>query len=640
MRLAVDMKRILAVMIAASLAPATFAADRPWRVIRGRDVEVFGQQSPRTLRETAVELEQFRFVLGNLVRGARQPQPIPTEVYLFDDYEAMKPFVPLYQGKPASIGGYCHCASADQASFIVAALSRYSDSSEIIYHEYSHLLLQNAMTSVPVWFNEGVAEFFSTFKLRGKEAAVGRPIVRHLELLRERFIPLTELLAVDHTSPLYNEGTRRSIFYAESWALVHYLVLGRPGGGQAVNKYVSAYAAGARSQDALADAVGVPITKLDDELRRYVQQRMLFEAKLTLSDSVQVDEPEAAATVAAPDAAARLGEIQLSTDRVDEAAPRIEAAAAATPPAGRAQFALAKLRLQQHRNADASPPLEKAAALAPDDFSAQYLYGLTVLRNQSESSSNAPADWAQTARTALARAVAIHPDSAAAQAWLGYAFLQGAPNFEAARDATLRALTLAPARLDYKLQLGEIRVRTGDVAGARQLLSSIANIGGDGREAAEATRLLRLLDERERLAADRLAATASRRAEPTVETADASRDNPMESVREPVGSTRTMFELRNVQTGEQRVLGVLVAIDCGPARVRFRVRANGRDVEAAAKRMEDVQLIAYGNKQAISISCGARVPPDTVYFTWTPPAAGDGDGTAVAVEFMPRDYVP
>jgi tetratricopeptide (TPR) repeat protein len=353
-----------------------------------------------------------------------------------------------------------------------------------------------------------------------------------------------------------------------------------------------------------------------------------------------VDEPEAAATIAPPEAAARLGEIQLSMDRLDEAALRIETAAAATPPAGRAQLALAKLRLQQQRDGDAWPALQKAAALAPDDFSAQYLYGLTLLRNEGDSSSNAPGDSAQTARTALARAVAIHPDSAAAQAWLGYAFLQGTPSFEAARDATTKAITLAPARLDYALQLAEIRIRTGDVAGARQLLTSIAKIGGDARETIEATRLLQILEERERLAADRRAATASQPSARDADTADASRDNPMGSARETAGSARTIFKLREVQAGEQRLFGVLVAIDCGPAGVLLRARANGQDVAAAATRLQDVDLIAYGNKEIRTISCGARVPPDTVYFTWTPSAAGNGNGTAVAVEFMPEGYVP
>jgi hypothetical protein len=89
------------------------------------------------------------------------------------------------------------------------------------------------------------------------------------------------------------------------------------------------------------------------------------------------------------------------------------------------------------------------------------------------------------------------------------------------------------------------------------------------------------------------------------ETPDASDDKAMGSARETVDSTRTTFKLREVRTGEQRLLGVLFAIDCGPPGVRFHARANGRYVVAAAKRMENVDLIAYGNTHVLSISCGA-----------------------------------
>jgi len=111
------------------------------------------------------------------------------------------------------------------------------------------------------------------------------------------------------------------------------------------------------------------------------------------------------------------------------------------------------------------------------------------------------------------------------------------------------------------------------------------------------------------------------------------------SGRDTLDLTRVVFELRKVQEGEQRVFGVLVTIDCGARGVRFRVRSNGEDFAAVATRIEDVDLIAYGNTQKVAISCGARVPPDTVYLTWTASAAG-GDGHAVAVEFMPKGYVP
>ncbi|PYQ88320.1 MAG: hypothetical protein DMG03_04295, partial [Acidobacteria bacterium] len=172
------------------------------------------------------------------------------------DENALKPFVPLYHGKPAVVGGYCHCGSSDDVSIIVAGLARYAESSAIIFHEYAHLLVHTAVRDVPVWLNEGLAEYYSTFALKngGRQADIGRPIARHVQLLRERLLPVAQLLAVDQTSALYNEGERRSIFYAESWALTHYLLMERPNGASIVNRYLTAVAAGTPSEKAFVDA--------------------------------------------------------------------------------------------------------------------------------------------------------------------------------------------------------------------------------------------------------------------------------------------------------------------------------------------------------------------------------------------------
>ena len=622
--------RLLLLAVAAMAATTVRAAERPWRVIHGRNVEVFGQQSPRTLRETAIEIEQFRFVLGNLIRSAKQPQALPTEVYLFDDYDAMKPFVPLYQGKPATLAGYCHCGGTDDASLIVAELQRYSETSEIIYHEYTHLLLHSALSAVPVWFNEGFAEYYSTFRLRGDaRAEVGRPIDRHVLLLRERFIPLPELLAVDRSSELYNEGTRRSIFYAESWALVHYLLLGRPNGVEVVNQYLTNFAAGAGSVQALEKAVGMPLKAIDTELRAYVRQLTFRAVTYTLNDSVPVEEPDRAATIAPAEATARLGEIQMRVGRVEDAQRRIEAAAQETPPDGRALLALARLRMQQSRRDEAWPALQKAVELAPRDYAAQYLYGLMLLRGEGDRDRTEPvADRARAAHTALAHAIAIRPDSAAALVWLAYADLQLQANLEEARDATTRALALAPGRLDYALQLGEIRARMGDVVGARQLLAPIAGSNVDSEERDQAARILRFLDERERQSREGFAASRE------TDSVEVKHEDPKISERETLDLSKTVFRLRDVRPGEQRVFGDLVAIDCGPAGVRFRVHASGADAIGTAQRMDDVELTAYGNAQAVTIGCGLRTPPDRVYLTRR------ADGTTVAVEFMPKDYVP
>ena len=47
-------------------------------------------------------------------------------------------------------------------------------------------------------------------------------------LSRFPLLPIEQLIRVDRNSSLYNEGDRRSVFYAQSWALAHMLLLGEP----------------------------------------------------------------------------------------------------------------------------------------------------------------------------------------------------------------------------------------------------------------------------------------------------------------------------------------------------------------------------------------------------------------------------
>ncbi len=609
--------------MAAAIGVGAYAAERPWQEIRGRNVLVFGQQSSGTLRDIAIQIEQFRFVLGRVIGGAVQTQPVPTEVYLFDNLRAMQPYEPLYRGRPATLSGFCHCGSPDESSVIVASLSNYAESSSIVYHEYTHLLLRNAVTSVPVWLNEGLAEFFSTFTLDAKaqSAQVGAALPRHLAALRDEFVPLTQLLDVDRTSPLYNEQTRRSVFYAESWALTHYLLAGRPGGVETIKAFLADYADGADSATALVRATGLPLKTIERDLRGYVNQPLNLAAAtgfsamtLTLTDAVEVDAPASARPLAPADAEARLGDIQLRVDRVDEGTRRIEQAAEAAPNVAQAQLVLARLRLRQQRNDEALALLERAAARAPDDFATQYLYGLTLLRDLGDpADARWPSQRAAQARAALARAVGARPESPAALAWLGYAIEETGTGLADAREAIRKALALAPGRLYYALQLAEIEAQMGNAAEARRLLRPLVQ-AADTSLAKRATEAMASID-RQPAASGPIAADAA-------------------APRETLDLRRRAFRLRETREGERRLFGELLEIACAPGSVRFRLRVDGREMSAAATHMEEIAMTSFGNSNAATVRCGPRAAADRVYVTLGP------SGTVVAIEFMPNDYVP
>jgi tetratricopeptide (TPR) repeat protein len=582
------MTRVLAgAALLACLAVPVRAGDRPWNRVRGHDITVVGQQSPKTLRGIAIEIEQFRLTLGAAIRAAQVPA-MPTILYAFEDRKAMEPFVPLYHGKPAMLAGYCLCGGTADANLIVASLASYADSSAIIFHEYTHLLIRDAVHTVPVWLNEGIAEYYSTFRLSdaGRRAEIGRPIEQHVQLLRHAMIPLPELLAVDQSSPLYNEGDRRSIFYAESWALTHYLLTERPNGAAAVNKYVTDVAGGTPADAAFLDAFGETPDAMNSQLSQYVRRPAFKSTWYVLDQRIEVDEPESAQTLSPAEADAQLGRIQVRVNRAAEAAPRIEAAARAASDSAETQLALALLRLNEQRPSDARAPLEKAVALAPNDFVTQYLYGLLLLRDTIDAP-RGTGDKLELAHAALTRAVAANPQSADALAWQAYADFAAGTRLDEAREETRRAIALAPGEQSYRRQLAAIEAASAEAASAERRAAAVRPPHPEAEPAPE-----------------------RRRAPPSLE-----------------------VDLRPVQTGEERVLGDLLSIECGDEGIRFSVRVGSRVVVATAERMLDVELTSFVGTRNLTIGCGARTPPDRVYLT-------SKAGQAIAVEFLPRDYVP
>src|SRR5579864_8941440 len=96
----------------------------------------------------------------------------------------------------------------------------------VIYHEYTHLLISKSADWMPLWMNEGLAEFYENTEIHEKDAALGEPSTENIAWLRQnRLLPLATLLTVDQKSPYYHEEKKGSIFYAESWALTHYIIM-------------------------------------------------------------------------------------------------------------------------------------------------------------------------------------------------------------------------------------------------------------------------------------------------------------------------------------------------------------------------------------------------------------------------------
>ena len=215
------------VILCALALPAT--AKDTWLSVRSKNFLLVGNASEKEIKQVGTRLEQFRDIFLRLFPRVAVGTVLPTTVVVFKSDSAYRPFKPLYQGKPQDwVAGYFQ--SGEDVNYITLTPESHGTESPFgtIFHEYTHLLVGHNMKDPPVWLNEGIAEYYSTLEVTdgNKKITLGKPISNHVLLLRQQFMHLEDLLRVTHDSPAYHERDKTGIFYAESWALVHYMLQG------------------------------------------------------------------------------------------------------------------------------------------------------------------------------------------------------------------------------------------------------------------------------------------------------------------------------------------------------------------------------------------------------------------------------
>jgi tetratricopeptide (TPR) repeat protein len=262
---------LLMVMVALVGAIRPAAAEEVWMKAVTEHFTILTPAGENVARKWAIELEQFR-------RGLQAAVPVPVErlrpvtVVLFKENRAMHPFAPLENGRPVTIGGFF--VRANDINTIMLSVARNDrDTRHVIFHEAVHWHLSAREGFMPLWLSEGLAEVYATFEMsKGKTYTFGTEFNSHVARLREdSLLPLPKLVGIGRDSLLYNEGTRTSIFYAQSWALVHFLYFGQNSPGRAaVQRYLQLLPLVQSPDDAFLTAFGADYATLEQQLRRYI----------------------------------------------------------------------------------------------------------------------------------------------------------------------------------------------------------------------------------------------------------------------------------------------------------------------------------------------------------------------------------
>lgn len=199
---------------------------RKWACYASPNFELFSTNSDAESRAILEQMELLRALfLDTFGLKARLPQPVT--IYAFnrrDEFNAYQP--PHVQGGKTEYAGFCSVAP-DRTVITLAPMSNDDASRQVVYHEYIHYLFRVTEQDPPAWFNEGAAELFSTLKEDGEWLVLGQPVIgRVFELQHQKLMPFTELFAVRSDSPLFRNSKHTGLFYAQSWAFLHYCRFG------------------------------------------------------------------------------------------------------------------------------------------------------------------------------------------------------------------------------------------------------------------------------------------------------------------------------------------------------------------------------------------------------------------------------
>jgi tetratricopeptide (TPR) repeat protein len=625
-------------LVIIGLSQQSAQARDTWIKVSSKNFTLVGNASEKEIRQVATRLEQFRDVFTRLFTTARFDTPVPTTVIVFKSMGSYKPF------NPGNNAGYFQ--KGEDVNYITLTTDATQNPFSVIYHEYTHLLLENTSGNVPTWFNEGLAEYYSAFNIEeDRKVHLGDLIPYHLETLRSgKIYPMRQLFAVDSYSPEYNEGSKRGMFYAESWALVHYLILGN--GGQRMpqlGKFIQLAANNVPIDEAVKQAFQTDVESLQKEFIKYVEGHTFKMQIATFEHKLEFENQMTSAPLTEAEGQAYLGDLMLHTNQLKDAEPRLQQALQLDPNLTMAQASLGIVKVRQGKIDEAKQDLQKAVAGNSKNYLTHYYYAYVLSREGMDSSNMvhdyAPED-AATMRAELKKAIELKPDFPESYSLLAFVNVVTGEYLDESIGLLRRGLTLSPGRLDMSLHLAQIYFRQQKFDLARETLEPLRT-AKDRRLQQQANFLLASIKRYEDQMSQFNAARESGSG-PVMIRPRADSENEKESA--PMSENEALREhLRPLEAGEQHIQGAFLKLDCDNKGVAyFSVQAADRPYRIRAAVLQRVQLTAY-TPAAARISCGPRKEPENVVITFRPTtdpkdAKAKIDGDAIAVELMPKDF--
>lgn len=625
---------LLVLLLAATVYSQTPRPPDTWTKVTSKNFSLVGNASDKEIRQVATQLEQFRDVFTKLLSLAKFDSPVPTVVVVFKSMSSYKPFNPKNY--------YAYFQKGQDMNYVTLTADARKNAFAVIYHEYVHIMLNNTTGNVPAWFNEGLAEYYSTFLIEDdRKVHVGELIPGHLQTLRQgKLYPLRTLFAINHESPDYNEGNKSGMFYAESWALLHYLMLGNS--GQRVDqlgKYLELIAANTPIDEAFKLAFKTDMETLEKELRKYIQSETFHMQFATFHKKLEFDKDFTSSPLTEAEAESYLGDLALHTNDLAAAEAHLQRAVALDPKLTRAQTSLGMLRVRQERFGEARKALAEAVTDQSSNYLTHYYYAYALSKEGVGALggvSSYPEETIKTMRAELRRAIELNPGYPESFYLLAFVHMVAGDQLDEAAELLTKAIKLSPSRQDLVVELGQLYLRLEKFDLAIQTLQPLRN-SQDRSLQKQAEILIQSIERLQKQAAEH-AQAKSVSTDRTPATVVKNEEPPVRSESDEI------FEsLRDLRAGEQRRQGTFLKLDCDNKGIPYLIIQASDGLHRIRATVLDNVVFRTFIPSPQEMKCGPRTSPENVVLTYRPStdpkdARAKIDGDAVAVELVPREF--
>ncbi len=472
------------------------AAEPQWQEFRSAHFTVVTDAGDKRGREIVLRFEQMRAVFAELLARKKVVMPVPLTIYALKDDKRFFQMAPLHNGQPISVPGFF--VPAEDHQFIV--LNMFEEEPwHAVAHDFAHLMLNYNYPPTQGWFDEGFAEYFSSIKLDNKQVEMGSdpelasaftadllgnqieartPPKSLTELLSSWvWLSLPDLFTMKHDTSKYQEGTHRTLFYAQSWMTMHYL-LNKDKLSETGTYFGLVQVQHLPVEEAIQQAYGMTPAQFDKAVKDYFHSlTQLFQnqdaarqpgattgAAGIYRSAVPLG-PDDIAINAKPlteaDADAHLAEVMVRIpERREQGLREIDRILKLTDKNGQpidnevAHRALAWVHLDKKEFTQVAEELGNAAALDPHDVWNRYY--LALLKYRTAQANHEETSGLANMMIDLKAAIDWYPDFAEAFNMLAMARIEGG-GANSALEAMKQAIALSPRNEQYALNMGKVQ---------------------------------------------------------------------------------------------------------------------------------------------------------------------------------------